>query len=391
MRIPVIYLIIMFSFLFSNSSCKGQKKDKDLINRKPVVAGQFYAGNPTELREDLKVLFLKAKPKEVSDVVAIISPHAGYVYSGEVAASSFNQIDPLKSYDRIFIIGSSHRAHFNGASIYNMGNYVTPLGEVEVDIDLADKLIQENKIFSFNETAHSQEHSLEVQLPFLQYVMKSEFRIVPIVIGSQTVEAAEQIARALKPFFNQNNLFVISSDFSHYPPYKDAVRVDGETADAVVTKSPGELMAVLEEHANERVSNLATSMCGWTSMLALLNMIKDMPDTEIIPIQYKNSGDVDFGDKNRVVGYWSMAVTKKSTSAVSGFNLTDKDKNDLLHIARATVAEYIKNNRLPEIDASDFSETLHTPTGAFVTLHKNGDLRGCIGNFRPDKPLYLVV
>ena len=122
------------------------------------------------MKRNIGELFIKAKPKITDNVLAIISPHAGYVYSGEVAASGFNQLDANKEYKNIFIIGSSHTTSFHGASIYSVGNYITPLGEVPVNIPLAEKLIQENDFFSFNKQAHVREHSLEVEIPFLQYL-----------------------------------------------------------------------------------------------------------------------------------------------------------------------------------------------------------------------------
>ena len=162
-------------------------------------------------------------PKQSENVLAIIAPHAGYVFSGEVAASSFNQIDPDKKYENIFILASSHRMSFEGASIYNKGNYVTPLGTVKVNLELANKLLKENPVFTDKADAHIYEHSLEVQLPFLQYKLKTEFQIIPIILGTQSASTSKKIADALKPYLNEKNLFVISSDFSHYPSYEDAM------------------------------------------------------------------------------------------------------------------------------------------------------------------------
>ena len=376
--------------IFFNKTGKGQKDNNNLQNRQPCVAGSFYPANPKQLKSELEGFFSEALPKKTENVLAIITPHAGYVYSGLVAATSFNQIDPEKDYEHIFIIGSSHRTYFDGASIYSKGHYITPLGEMEVDLELAKKLIDEHKVFSFNKDAHLQEHSLEVQIPFLQYKMKREFKIVPIVMGTQSVSAIEKIAKALKPYFNERNLFVISSDFSHYPPYSDAVKVDGATATAIATNSPEEFLETIRQNERKNIPNLSTSICGWTSVLALLNITEEMDNVEIIPLQYKNSGDASFGDKSRVVGYWSMAVVQKNNND-DAYNLTVEDKKTLLHIARNTIENYISKNEIPEIDTTDFSETIKIPAGAFVSLHKEKALRGCIGDFTPDKPLYLVV
>ncbi len=377
--------------IFFNNSEKGQNDNKDLENRQPCVANKFYPSNPKELSGDLEAYFSKAVEKKNENVMAIITPHAGYVYSGSVAASSFNQIDPDKDYEHIFIVGSSHRTYFEGASIYSIGNYVTPLGTVDVDMKLAQKLIDDHKVFTFNKDAHLQEHSLEVQVPFLQIKMKRAFKIVPIVMGTQLVGAIEKVAKALKPYLNERNLFVISSDFSHYPPYDDAVKVDEATATAIATNSPEEFLKTIQNNDRKNIFNLATSICGWTSVLTLLEMTREMKDVEIIPLQYKNSGDASYADKSQVVGYWSMAVVQQKKNDGTGFNLIDEDKKKLIHIARETIENYIRYNKVPEIDMTGFSPTLKTPTGAFVTLHKEGALRGCIGNFNPDKPLYYVV
>jgi len=387
----IIYPIIIFTMIFFNKTGKGQDNDKNLHNRQPCVAGRFYPSNPTELIKELEAYFEEAQPKNTENVLAIITPHAGYVYSGLVAASSFNQIDPKKDYEHIFVIGSSHRTYFDGASIYNKGNYLSPLGTVEVDLELAKKLIDNHKVFTYNEDAHLQEHSLEVQIPFLQYKMKRDFKIVPIVMGTQSANTIEKVAKALKPYLNERNLFVISSDFSHYPPYDDAVKVDEATATAIASNSPEEFLETIRNNEKKSISNLSTSICGWTSVLTLLEMTEDMEKVEIIPLQYKNSGDASFGDKSQVVGYWSMVVTQLKTQDDEEFYLTEKDKKTLLHIARETVESYTRFGEIPEIDTAGFSQAIKTPAGAFVTLNKEGALRGCIGNFTPDKPLYYVV
>jgi AmmeMemoRadiSam system protein A len=186
---------------------------------------------------------------------------------------------------------------------------------------------------------------------------------------------------------------VISSDFSHYPPYNDALVVDKSTCDAILTNQPDRLLSTLKANEEKNVTNLATSLCGWTSVLTLLYMTEGDPGIAMTPVYYQNSGDSKYNDKSQVVGYWSIALSKKEKPIPSspGFNLTDKDKKELLKIARTTFEQYIRFNKTPEINSSGFSETLKTPAGAFVTLHENGDLRGCVGLFTPTEPLYKVV
>ncbi|MFH1319180.1 MAG: AmmeMemoRadiSam system protein B [Bacteroidota bacterium] len=396
------FLIILLQ-LFFVTTCNSQDKNSgitaekssqtELVNRQPAVAGQFYPSDPDELKNSLLYQFSNALPQKSGNVLAIITPHAGYVYSGGVAATSFNQIDNNKEYETVFLIGSSHRTSFHGASIYNKGDYITPLGTVKVDIPLAEKLIQQYDCFSYNKDAHLSEHSLEVQLPFLQYIMKKDYDIVPIVLGTNSPEMCKEIAIALFPYFYSKNLFIISTDFSHYPNYEDAVEVDKVTADAIQSNSTKNVINTINNNRDKNISNLSTSICGWTSVMTLLYMTENNPDISINPIQYKNSGDAEIGTKDRVVGYYSMTVTLKEIEdgEKAEFDLTDRDKKDLLVIARSTIEQYINENKITEINTGNFSNILMTNCGAFVTLHKNKMLRGCIGRFTADEPLYKII
>lgn len=392
--------MMVISLMFFNGGCFSQEKDNQFQkeDRNPYAAGKFYESNPAALEDDLEELFSGANGKKFENVIAIISPHAGYPFSGEVAATAFNQIEPDIQYERVFVIASSHRVAFRGASIYNKGDYITPLGRVKVDTELAGKLVDENDIFTFRDDAHLYEHSLEVQLPFLQKKLGSDFKMIPVVIGAQAISDCEEIAAILKPFLGGTNLFVISTDFSHFPSYDDAIKVDLRTADAIAEKSTDALHRVLEENESMKIPNLATSLCGWSSVYTLLYMIQDDPEYSVHKLAYKNSGDAAFyGDKDRVVGYWAMAVTGKKTgfgqsdSPEPEFKLTEKDKRDLLDIARRTLNSYIRNGVVPDIIGSELSEACNMPCGAFVTLMKDGKLRGCIGSFEPGEPLYMVV
>jgi hypothetical protein len=382
------FLAVMMVFTFCGS-CYSQQNQTD---RQPAVAGQFYPSNPAELNAKLKNLFSKAVPsKNFENVAAVIAPHAGYVFSGEVAASDFNQIDPNREYENIFVIGSSHHVLFDGASIYRQGNFVTPSGIVKVNRALAEQLIKKYSFFSDRADAHVREHSLEVQLPFLQYRLKKDFQIVPIVLGTQSPEMCGKIADALRPYFGLKNLFIISTDFAHYPGYNDAVKVDKATTDAILSNSPENLIRTINASKEKDIPNLATSLCGWTSVLTLLYITRQNPAVSLNLIDYKNSGDAGIGDKNRVVGYNAIVVSLGGKTEKKKFRLSEKDKKDLLSIARETVKKYIGARKIPDIDVATLSENLKTNCGAFVTLRKNHALRGCIGRFEPNEPLYKVV
>jgi AmmeMemoRadiSam system protein B/AmmeMemoRadiSam system protein A len=389
MNISKIYTLLFIGILFLFIDCQSQD---GRIDREPAAAGSFYPDKRDKLNITLEQLFTKAvPPKNIKNVIAIISPHAGYVFSGEVAASAFNQIDTAKEYKNIFILGSSHQLTFNGASIYSQGNFITPLGKVKVNTYLAHQLIKKYSFFSNRTDAHAKEHSLEVQLPFLQYRLKRDFKIVPIVLGTQSPETCQQIADALQPYLSLDNLFIISTDFSHYPPYSDAKNIDKATADAILTNSSENLLRSMTNYQKKDITNLATCLCGWTSVLTLLYITENNQDAFYTRIQYKNSGDTENGDKNQVVGYNAITISLHAKEERISFKLTDKDKKDLLAIALNTIEQYVKTRKKPEIEEKHLSSELRTHYGAFVTLKKHGNLRGCIGQFEASEPLYTVV
>ena len=379
-----LFILPVLIFMFF-AGCAQNK-----IDRYPYAAGKFYVNDSAQLVKTLKQLFDKAKSHNLKNVLAIISPHAGFQYSGLVAATAFKQIDKNKKFDNIFIIGSSHTMYLDGASIYSAGDYITPLGRVKVNMELANKLIKENKYISFIPEAHSREHVIENQLPFIQYYFKTSPKIVPVVIGTEDKKKLKSIAETLKPYLNENNLFVISSDFSHYPHYADAVKADSTTAKGIISNDPGKFIEALKFNAMQNYPGLVTSACGHTSILTLLYITSQMNDVQYKPLLYMNSGDVDFGDKNRVVGYFAIALEKEGSNGIKDF-LSDSDKKKLLQIARKTIETYLKTGEIYKVDTASLSPALKVHTGAFVTLNQNHNLRGCIGRFMADESLYKVV
>ena len=360
-------------------------------DRQPVVAGQFYPAGPEKLSSELAGLFERSADRQLEDVIAIISPHAGYVFSGQVAASSFRQLDPDKAYDNVFVLASSHQMSFEGGSIYSEGDYLTPLGKVKVNKELAEELIRENDVFSGRKDAHQYEHSLEVQLPFLQYHLHGDFRIVPVIIGAQEYSTCEKLAAALKPFLNEKNLFVVSTDFSHYPDYDDARLIDKLTAEAILSNDPVKFIQTLRENKQKKIRGLSTSLCGWSSVLTLMYMTGDT-DAGYHLIEYRNSGDVSpYGDKERVVGYCSIAVTASEKKSASSY-LSEEEKVQLIDLARTTLETYVNSGKILDFNrGAEFPGRLQDTAGAFVTLKKEGKLRGCIGRFESDEPLWKVI
>ena len=268
MRIVLTVLLSIFSIMELNS----QNKSTD---RRPVVAGSFYAADKETLTKDLSNYFADCKKvQEKWKVRAVITPHAGYIYSGKIAASAFSATSKNSEYKNIFVIGSSHVMAFEGASVYNTGDFITPLGKAIVNRDIANKLKNDNKVFNFPIDAHLEDHCIEVQIPFIQYYYTKVPMIVPIIIGTNSTGTIKAIAEALKPWFTPDNLFVISSDFSHYPPYNDAVEADNLTAAGLISGDPATFLAVLKKNSSKNIPGLVTSMCGWTSGLMLLDIIE---------------------------------------------------------------------------------------------------------------------
>jgi len=353
-------------------------------SRPCAAAGSFYSEDKNKLSAQVKNLLQEATLYPDEEVQALIVPHAGYLFSAPIAATAYKTLH--KRYKNIFLIGSSHHVSFNGASLYNLGNYQTPLGEVKVNQEIVSKLLRYSNLFTYRPNAHDKEHTLEVQLPFLQTIYEKDLTIVPIIMATSELRTIIEISEVLKPYMNDENLFVISTDLSHYPAYEDAQRVDHLTLEALCKNSPQAFINAILENENLQIENLQTSACGWSSLLLLLYMTHHR-DLVIESLQYKNSGDTHYGDKDRVVGYGAMRVYKKSVS----FILTPKEKKKLLQVARDALNEATINNKRIEIDESSMPSKFKEHLGAFVTLNKEGALRGCIGTFEPTKSLLNVI
>lgn len=353
-------------------------------NRESVVAGSFYSNNKEELTKDLSKLFKNTKTFESKDVNAIIVPHAGYVYSAKTAALAYKTLQ--KKHKNVFLIGSSHHVDINGASIYNIGNYETPLGEVKVNQDIVSKLIQTSPLFTYHQAAHTKEHTLEVQLPFLQTLYAEDLRIVPIIIATHDTNTIYEISKTLQPYFNDDNLFVISTDLSHFPNYEDANNVDLQTLKAIGTNDIPTFIKTIVENEELMINNLQTSACGWASVLTLMHLTQNQNYSYEL-LEYINSGDTQYGDKKRVVGYGSMRVYKELDKEF----LHIEEKKQLLQVARLSLDDIIRKKERVSIDKNKLFPKLQEHLGAFVTLYKDGKLRGCIGRFEPNQALYDVV
>jgi AmmeMemoRadiSam system protein B/AmmeMemoRadiSam system protein A len=344
-------------------------------------------------------------------VAALIVPHAGYYYSGNVAASAYMALNPKQPYKRIFLLGPSHHEWLDGASVNTEADYyATPLGDVKVDretgmaltttdgTDLTDfdSAKDSERVFFYRAEAHDREHCLEVQLPFLQRRLGDVPPIVPIIISTNDFQKLSRMAEALKPYFTDENLFVISSDFSHYPTYEDAYEADGKTGKAIESGDVGQFIAAIEENARSGKRNLATSACGEFAIITLMLMLDST--YEVKHLMYQNSGDIGDTDHSRVVGYHSFVIMRNGndgngrTRTNTDFVLSENDKKMLKEIALQSIKDSLDGKSVSFRDSlMQNYPMLSKKCGAFVSLHKHGHLRGCIGHFGEDTPLYEIV
>ena len=357
--------------------------------RKPAVAGSFY---PSSAKEILSMTqgWLHPVDAQVAPQ-AVIVPHAGYVFSGEVAASAFNRIPKRHPYKRIFLLGPSHRVGFSGASVDTLYAYAeTPLGRVAIDIETGKELLK-TASFTCRNDAHDREHCLEVQLPFLQMMYEEVPPIVPIVIGTQRLEILEDIADSLEPYFKEENLFVISSDFSHYPSYKDAQASDLYLANAIEQGGLEEFLKALRYIRKMDFTGQDTAACGACAIAVLLSMmdIQGRDRFDVDHVMYRNSGDSPYGDKDRVVGYNSIVISRNQKTDDHLFHFTDDEKKGMIAAARSAIYSALRMDY--DGDATPVGILKEKGYGVFVTLHLNGRLRGCIGRFTSSDSLFETI
>jgi AmmeMemoRadiSam system protein B len=281
--------------------------------RRPAVAGYFYPKDREALRETVDSYLEKVSQTKVSgNILGIMSPHAGYIFSGHVAAYAYREIKGTV-YDTVIIIGPSHHVYLRGASVGNWDAYETPLGRVPVNREIADALLERKGPFCFLERAHTKEHSIETQLPFLQRTLRG-FDIVPIVMGLPSIMACKEISKALARIAGDRRiLFVASSDMSHYPEYGDAHEVDGETLSLIEKFDPDLLFNSEETRLSKGIPNLSTTLCGLSAVVTVMMTVKELGGNAAKVLYYANSGDVAIDghkEKRRVVGYGAAALYK---------------------------------------------------------------------------------
>ena len=325
--------------------------------RNPVVAGQFYPESASQLKAMIEQLVDEKAAKE--EVIGLVSPHAGYIYSGPVAGKVISRI---KFKDTFVIIGPSHTGRGEPLSIMTEGTWKTPLGEVEIDSELAEQILATSSHLTEDYRAHQYEHSIEVQLPLLQY-FKSDIKLVPIVLAHSTgaiyKEIGREIARAIKEL-NKGVVIIASSDMTHYEPQESAQRKDTQAIEAILNLDEDELL--------RRVDKLNISMCGYAPVASLISAAKQLGATGAELVRYQTSGDTT-GDYSSVVGYAGIIITGMSP---------------LTRLAKETVETYISEGKALSSPV-ELTPEMGEKAGVFVSIHKLDELRGCIGTFEPAK------
>lgn len=333
--------------------------------RKPAVAGTFYPDSPSVLKNEIG-LFLDNATKVVENSPMVIVPHAGYVFSAPVAASSFQSIK--KDVKRVILIGPSHYKYFKGISIPHENAYETPLGVVPVDSDSVSLLKDYEFVNSYND-AHDKEHCLEVQIPFLQTILK-DFTIVPIIVSK--IENYNEIAKAVLELVDDNTIIVISSDLSHYMDNHSAHKEDSQTIERILQGDPA----------------CDLDACG-SEPIKIAMTIAKIKDYKATLLDMRNSFETapKYGSEDRVVGYAAIAYLPSSNTDDGYFS--EEEKLQLLKIARESLISGVTNSayELPDIK----NEKLKEVTGCFVTLRKGKALRGCVGYIEGVSPLYKAI
>ena len=385
------------------TTAEGQEKGSEEKKLRPAgVAGSFYPANPGQLTAMMDGMLAKVSTPGIDGkILAVVAPHAGYPYSGPVAAYTYAALKGRK-YARVVVIAPSHYEAFEFASVYDGDGYVTPLGVVPVDREFARKLATMNGSIRLSErghkaTAQGAEHALEVQLPWLQRVLGS-FKLVPVVMGAQSYASSRALGVALARLIQKESsapaqpgsgdaagdtLIVASSDLSHYHTYNEAESIDHKTLGALESWD----YLSMSRNFQTRV----WEACGGGPIVAAMIAAERMGANQARVLKYANSGDV-IGDRSHVVGYSADVFVKAKSSKAANvmFSLNEKEKAELLDLARKSVESAVQQHKLYAPEKTG-DEHLNQDRGAFVTLREEDKLRGCIGYSAATQPLYMTV
>ncbi|MBI5882765.1 MAG: AmmeMemoRadiSam system protein B [Elusimicrobia bacterium] len=354
------------------------------VPRPPAVAGQFYPADPERLAETVEG-FLGAVPQgRVESVAALLSPHAGYDYSGKVAACAYRAL-PAAAFNSVVVVGAGHRKAVAGAALYP-GDYVSPLGALLFDAELAERMLAETELIVPDPTAHAGEHSVEVQVPFILKTLGS-VKAVCLVMNTEELDDAVVVGQALaKCLAGRRTLLVASTDLSHFPSSAVADLVDPTTLEALATMDPATFWLSNKCMMNRGVPGLGTTCCGAAAVAAVMAAAKDLGATGMRLLERTHSGAVTGeGDGPRVVGYAAAVFIRGGPSGPRA--LAAEERGALLACAREAIAERFAGGREARGELSPMAR-LNLPGSAFVTLtDAEGELRGCIGDLEPRQTL----
>lgn len=380
--------------------------------RPAAFAGEWYPGNAKELRDFVSKQMSDTKIPALSGVVVgLIAPHAGYPYSGAVLGAAYRSVRGEDIRD-VVLLGCPHRVPVMGAAVPEADTFETPLGKVRVNVELRKALTSRCDFVETSDAPHEKEHSLELQLPFLQVALTrssegKEFRILPILVGELSPARSEQLARTLVDLLaGKRALIVASSDLSHYPAYEDAKESDKAILAAATSLNAEQLSRKDESLLRGKIPGLECTMCGLNAVLVLERAARWMKVTEGKTLCCRNSGDVAVGDKARVVGYGAVAFLASTESGgrwvktpswkaevdspdESAEQVSVEGQKRLLEIARKNVEAAARREAEPDFKVEE--QELTRKAGAFVTLKKHGELRGCIGVIEAIGPLWKLV
>lgn len=361
--------------------------------RKSICDGSFYLADSSNLSSTIDQYLNKVDIETEEEILGMISPHAGYIYSGQTAAFGYENLRNSNK-KLVILLGPSHHFYVKGFSIFGEGKWETPLGEVNIDENFAKKLINYSELIKNEPVTHSQEHSLEVQLPFLQKVLK-DFKIVPIIFNTDNLSEISVLGEILFSELKdrENWIIIASSDLYHGENYKEAKNVTDKVDNYIKNL---DYKGLLEYEKRMRASGTCAA-CGSSGVAVLLQVMEKLK-TDVKLLKRTTSGDVTGDKSGYVVGYGTWVFTKstsktntnKDTESELSFKLTPEEKEKLLNIARKTINQYIRNGKTIDINVQ--SESLKKECGAFVTLReKDGDLRGCIGLTVAERPLFMTI
>jgi MEMO1 family protein len=367
--------------------------------RQPAVSGSWYSDSPEKLSRDVDRYLKEADSAEVTgNIKGIVVPHAGFVFSGSVAAHAYKLLQG-QQYDSVILIGNAHRVGFKGAALDGSDAYRTPLGDVPVDTEIVQALSSPEHKVVIDSKPHRHEHSLESQIPFLQRTLKEGFTIVPILFGYEPGPAFEVIVNAITKIAEKKSILLIAStDLTHFPSCEDSHRIDRVTVEMIASMDIDKLKNWERSEMSKGIRGLDCVMCGNTAVFSVIESARRLGADKGFVLDCANSGDVAMGEKSRVVGYGAVVFmdcdrgekgNPVKTAKKSGKSLSDTEHRLLLALSRHVLDTYVQTGTSPVVKSD--TERFNQKQGVFVTLKIHDQLRGCIGYIMPRTSLHQAV